>query len=62
MTCDVFYDIDIDQYDRLADFTFENLTIRAKNSAYNKSLIDGVKLIKRKKSMTRQLNNEKLAK
>ncbi len=45
MTCDVFYDIDIDQYDRLADFTFENLTIRAKNSAYNKSLIDGVKLI-----------------
>lgn len=45
MTCDVFYDIDIDQYDRLADFTFENLTIRAKNGAYNKSLIDGVKLI-----------------
>lgn len=45
MTCDVFYDIDIDQYDRLADFTFENLNIKAKNSAYNKSLIDGVKLI-----------------
>lgn len=45
MTCDVFYDIDIDQYDRLADFTFENLTIKAKNEAYNKSLIDGVKLI-----------------
>lgn len=45
MTCDVFYDIDIDQYDRLADFTFENLTIRAKNAAYDKSLIDGVKFM-----------------
>ncbi len=45
MTCGVFYDIDIDKYDRLADFTFENLTITAKNAAYDKSLIDGVKLI-----------------
>jgi len=45
MTCDVFYDIDIDQYDRLSDFTFSDLNIKAKNSAYNKSLIDGVKLI-----------------
>jgi len=45
MTCDVFYDIDIDKHDRLSDFTFENLTVRAKNSACDKSLIDGVKLI-----------------
>jgi hypothetical protein len=45
MTCDVFYDIAIDKYDRLADFTFENLTITAKNAAYDKSLIDGVKFI-----------------
>jgi hypothetical protein len=41
----VFYDIDINQYNRLADFTFSDLNIKAKNSAYNKSLIDGVKLI-----------------
>jgi polygalacturonase len=45
MSCDVFYDINIDQYDRLADFTFENLTIRAKNSAYDKNLINGIKLV-----------------
>jgi polygalacturonase len=45
MTCDVFFDIDIDQYDRLADFTFGNLSIKAKNDTYNKSLIDGLKLI-----------------
>lgn len=45
MTCNVFYDIDIDKYDQLADFTFENLTITAKNAAYDKSLIDGVKFI-----------------
>lgn len=45
LTCDVFFDIDIDQYDRLSDFTFENLDLKAKNEACDKSLIDGLKLI-----------------
>nr|WP_294896333.1 glycosyl hydrolase family 28 protein [uncultured Pedobacter sp.] len=42
LKCDVFYDIAITQHDRLADFTFENLKIEAKNSKYDKSIIKGV--------------------
>lgn len=45
LTCNVFFDIDIDKYDRLSDFTFENLDLKAKNEACDKSLIDGLKLI-----------------
>ena len=44
LDCEVFFDIAIGEYDRLSDFTFENLKIKAKNADYNKSLIKGLTL------------------
>jgi polygalacturonase len=42
MKCDIFFDIAITEYDKLADFTFENLKIEAKKADYDKSIINGV--------------------
>jgi polygalacturonase len=42
MKCTVFFDIAITQYDKLAQFDFENLKVEAKNTAYDKSIINGV--------------------
>jgi hypothetical protein len=42
--CDVFYDMKITEYDRLSNFTFENLKVKAKNADYDKSIIDGLTL------------------
>lgn len=42
MKCDIFFDIAITEYDKLAQFTFENVKVEAKNATYNKSIIDGV--------------------
>lgn len=42
--CEVFFDVGITEFDRLSDFTFENLTIESNNSSFNKSLINGIKL------------------
>lgn len=42
--CDVFYDMKITEYDKLSNFTFENLKIEAKNDAMDKSIIKGLKL------------------
>jgi len=39
LTCDVFFDVDPGEYDRLVKFSFENLEIRAKNAAVNKHYI-----------------------
>jgi polygalacturonase len=44
LKCEVFFDVAISEYDRLSDFTFENLTIEAGNSSFNKNLIQGVTL------------------
>lgn len=44
LKCDVFFDIAIGEYDRLSNFTFDNLKITAKNSAYNKDVIKGLTL------------------
>lgn len=44
LDCEVFFDIAIGEYDRLSDFTFENLKIKAKNADYNKGLIKGLTL------------------
>ena len=41
MMCDIFFDIAITEYDKLAQFTFENVKVEAKNMAYDKSIIDG---------------------
>lgn len=42
--CDVFYDMKITEYDKLTNFTFENLKIEAKNDTIDKSIIKGLKL------------------
>lgn len=42
MTCTIFYDIAITQYDKLADFNFENMTIKAENAKYDKSIVKGI--------------------
>jgi polygalacturonase len=44
MKCQVFFDVAISEYDRLANFTFEDLTIDAAKSSFNKNLIQGVTL------------------
>lgn len=44
LDCEVFFDIAIGESNRLSDFTFENLKIKAKNADYNKGLIKGLTL------------------
>ena len=44
LTCQIFADIEISEYDKLKNFTFENLKITAKNGELNKSLIEGLTL------------------
>jgi polygalacturonase len=45
LKCDNFFDVAITEYDRLSDFTFENLNIEAKNSNIDKNLVKGFTLI-----------------
>jgi len=42
LKCDTFFDVGISEYDRLFDFSFVNLNIKAKNTTFDKSLIKGV--------------------
>ncbi len=42
MKCDIFFDIAITEYDKLAQFTFENVDLEAKNGTYNPNIIDGL--------------------
>ena len=42
MDCVVFYDIAITENDKLADFSFENMTIKADNATYDKSIVKGI--------------------
>jgi polygalacturonase len=42
MKCEVFFDVEISEYDRLTDFTFKNLNIEAVNSKFDKRLINAV--------------------
>jgi polygalacturonase len=42
MKCAVFFDIAITVYDKLANFSFENIKVEAKNAAYDRSLINGL--------------------
>ena len=42
--CDVFYDMAITEYDKLSNFTFENLKIEAKKDSIDKSIITRLKL------------------
>ena len=40
MDCEVFFDVAITKYDRLKNFTFEDLTIKAKKAAVDKSVVN----------------------
>ena len=42
LDCKVFFDIAIGEHDRLSDFTFDNLKIKAENADYNKELVKGL--------------------
>lgn len=42
--CDIFYDMKITEYDKLTNFTFENLKIEAKDATMDKNIISGLKL------------------
>ena len=42
LECDIFYDMKITEYDKLSDFTFENIKVKAENGDYDKSIINGV--------------------
>ena len=42
MTCAIFYDIAINEYNKLSDFTFENMAIKAGNAQYDKSIVKGI--------------------
>lgn len=44
LECDVFFDIGITENDRLSNFTFKDLNIKAKNANYDKSIINGFTL------------------
>jgi len=44
LTCQIFADIEISEYDKLKNFTFENLNITAEKGELNKSLIEGLTL------------------
>lgn len=44
LTCQIFADIEISEYDKLKNFTFENLKITAEKGELNKSFIEGLTL------------------
>jgi hypothetical protein len=39
LDCEIFFDVAITEHDRLSNFSFQNLTIRAANPAFDKSLV-----------------------
>ncbi|MEQ8809473.1 MAG: glycosyl hydrolase family 28 protein [Imperialibacter sp.] len=39
LDCEIFFDVAITEHDRLSNFTFQNLTIKAVNPAFDKSLV-----------------------
>lgn len=44
LQCDVFFNVEVNQWNQLHHFTFENLSIKAKHPAMDKSLIPGMVL------------------
>ncbi len=42
--CDVFFDVAIDKYTTLNNFTFENLNVETKNGAVDQSIVNGFRL------------------
>ena len=44
LECKIFADIDVSEYDKLTNFTFENLKITAEKGELNRSLIEGIRI------------------
>jgi len=44
LKCDIFYDMKITEYDKLTNFTFENINVEAENGEYDKTIIEGLTL------------------
>jgi hypothetical protein len=44
LDCEIFFDVAITEHDRLADFSFENLEIRAAKPNFNRETVDGFEL------------------
>jgi polygalacturonase len=44
LKCEVFFDVEPGEYDKLSRFDFENLNITAKNAAYDKTVVKGLQL------------------
>lgn len=44
LECEVFFNIESNEFNKLSNFKFENLNITAKNSAINKTFINGLQL------------------
>ncbi|OIN59029.1 rhamnogalacturonidase [Arsenicibacter rosenii] len=44
LTCQIFFDVAINENNHLSDFVFDNLTIEAKNGAVNKDIVKGFTL------------------
>ncbi|RYD74958.1 MAG: hypothetical protein EOP53_17340 [Sphingobacteriales bacterium] len=42
--CDVFFDVEPGEHDRLSNFSFENLEVETKKAAVNKSYIKAFEL------------------
>ncbi|RRB04933.1 rhamnogalacturonidase [Larkinella rosea] len=41
LECDTFFDVAVSERDKLADFTFENFTVKSKNPAIDKTVVKG---------------------
>jgi polygalacturonase len=39
LDCEIFFDVAITEHDRLSNFTFQDLTIKAANAAFDKSMV-----------------------
>ncbi|WP_221391488.1 glycoside hydrolase family 28 protein [Dyadobacter sp. NIV53] len=45
LKCEVFFDVEPGEFDKLSRFSFENLNITTKNATYNKSVVQDFKLM-----------------
>jgi len=54
LTCSIFYNVAISQYDKLSNFSFENINVQSKNPAFDQTVIKGIRM----KNV--QLNGQKI--
>ena len=46
LDCEIFFDVAVTEYDKLSNFAFENLTLKAKTPEINKAIVNGFTLKK----------------